>query len=172
MKRKLSIVLIIAALYLFISPPTTAEAEQRQHDEITIEDIIAYTDEIGARYNICPELIQAVIERESHYNPDATNGDCVGLMQVSEKWHTERMERLGVTDLYDPYSNILVGTDYLAELWRETSSKGYGDDLYYVLMRYNMTADSANRLYRDEVYSEYAISIAERSAELEREHGK
>lgn len=152
MKNKLSIVLF-AILSLTIFPSSTTEGRE-VHNKTAIEDIIAYTDEIGERYNICPELIQAVIERESHYNPDATNGDCVGLMQVSEKWHTDRMERLGVTDLYDPYSNILVGTDYLAELWRETSSKGYGDDLYYVLMRYNMTADSANRLYRDEVYSE------------------
>ena len=170
MKRKLSIVLV-AALSLLITPPTTADAEQR-HSEIAVGDIITYTEEIGAEYNICPELLQAIIERESQNNPYASNGDCVGLMQVSEKWHTERMERLGVTDLYDPYSNILVGTDYLAELWRETSKKGYGDDLYYVLMRYNMTADSANRLYENGNFSEYAISIAARSVELEREHGK
>lgn len=26
------------------------------------------------------------------------------------------MERLGVDDLFDPYSNILVGADYLMEL--------------------------------------------------------
>lgn len=170
MKHKLSIVLAVAALSLLI-PPTTAEAEQR-HNEITVEDIIAYTEEMGAEYNICPELLQAIIERESRNNPDASNGDCIGLMQVSEKWHTERMKRLGVTDLYDPYSNILVGTDYLAELWKETSKMGCGDDLYYVLMRYNMTADSANRLYENGNFSEYAISIAERSEELEREHSK
>lgn len=169
MKRKLSIFLV-AALSLLISP-TMTEAEQR-HNETTVEDIIAYTEEIGAEYNICPELLQAIIERESRNNPKATNGGCIGLMQVSEKWHADRMERLGVTDLYDSYSNILVGTDYLAELWREASKKGYGDDLYYVLMRYNMTADSANRLYESGIYSDYAISISERSAELEREHGK
>lgn len=170
MKRKLSIFLV-AALSLLITPPTMAEAEQR-HNETTVEDIIAYTEEIGAEYNICPELLQAIIERESRNNPNATNGGCIGLMQINEKWHTDRMERLGVTDLYDPYSNILVGTDYLSELWNEASKKGYGDDLYYVLMRYNMTIDSANRLYESGNFSEYAISISERSAELEREHGK
>lgn len=169
MKNKLSIVLAVAILSL-ITPPTVMAEEI--HNEITVEDIIVYTEEIGAEYNICPELLQAIIERESRNNPNVSNEGCVGLMQVSEKWNADRMERLGVTDLYDPYSNILVGTDYLAELRIEASKKGYGDDLYYILMRYNMTTNSANRLYKSGEYSEYAISVAERALELEMEHGK
>ena len=37
-------------------------------------------------------------------------------MQIQPRWHEERMERLGVTDLSDPYSNFRVGCDFLAEL--------------------------------------------------------
>ena len=93
-------------------------------------------------------------------------------MQISRKWHTGRMEKLGVSDLNDPYSNILVGTDYLAELYDEAVNSGRGDDLYYVLMRYNLETSTANKRWSEGDYSDYAIEVAERAAELETEHGK
>lgn len=121
MKRKLSMLLVIS-LILTTAPTVQADAKKKA---VTKEEIISYTIEIGGAYNICPELIQAVIETESTYKPDATNGDCIGLMQVCRKYNADRMEKLGVTDLYDPYSNILVGTDYLAELIQISIDKGY-----------------------------------------------
>lgn len=70
-------------------------------------------EESGVEY----ELALAVIRKETEYrNIAGDGGDSVGYMQVQEKWHGERMERLGVTDLSDPYSNFRVGCDYLAEL--------------------------------------------------------
>ena len=42
------------------------------------------------------------------------------------------MERLGVSDLYDPYGNILVATDYLVELFEKHGDIGLS------LMIYNM----------------------------------
>lgn len=70
-------------------------------------------EESGVEY----ELALAVIRKETEYrNISGDGGDSVGYMQVQEKWHRERMERLGVTDLSDPYSNFRVGCDYLAEL--------------------------------------------------------
>ena len=85
-------------------------------DTYIAEEYQAYCEEIGEMYCVCPELLMAMIETESSGNPDATNGTCKGLMQVSEKWHRDRMKRLGVKDIYDPYGNILVATDYLMEL--------------------------------------------------------
>lgn len=72
--------------------------------------------EYGEEYGICPEPLMAIIERESAGKPNVENGSCKGLMQISVKWHSDRMERLGVKDIFDERSNILVGTDYLAEL--------------------------------------------------------
>ena len=46
------------------------------------------------------------------------------------------------------------------------------DDLYYMLMRYNMKKSTADKLYEAGEYSDYAVGIVERSAELERLHGK
>lgn len=138
----------------------TVEAAQSQKEEW--ED---YIEIVATEYNICPELIEAVIERESSWRPDAVNGPCIGLMQINPEYHAERMERLGVEDLLDPYDNILVGTDFLAELAREY------DDLYAVLMYYNAGYDGL-RAWRAGEYSDYAIEVAARSAELERTHGK
>ena len=69
--------------------------------------------ETGIRY----ELALAVIWQETDFrNVIGDGGESAGYMQVQEKWHRERMERLGVTDLLDPYGNFLVGLDFLAEL--------------------------------------------------------
>lgn len=135
------------------------EAAERQEE---LEEYIEYVCESR---HICPELVEAMIERESRWNPNAINGDCMGLMQISERWHQERMERLGVTDLFDPYDNILVGVDYMAELFERYEDPGM------VLMVYN--GDSrAKDLQSTGNLSEYAEWILTRSAELEREHGK
>ena len=73
----------------------------------------AACDESGVEY----ELALAVIWRESTFrNVVGDNGNSFGYMQVQPRWHSERMARLGVTDLMDPFSNFRVGCDYLAEL--------------------------------------------------------
>jgi hypothetical protein len=62
-------------------------------------------------------LALAVIQRETDFrNVVGDSGDSFGYMQVQPKWHKERMERLGVTDLMEPLSNFRVGCDYLAKL--------------------------------------------------------
>lgn len=121
--------------------------------------------EYGEQYNICPELLMAIIERESAGKPDAENGSCKGLMQISVKWHSGRMERLGVTDIFDERSNVLVGADYLAELFEKY------EDTATVLMIYHGERNAVQKGKRGEI-SSYAEQIIERSAELERIHEK
>lgn len=117
--------------------------------------------EYGEQYGICPELIMAIIECESGGQSDAENGSCKGLLQISVQWHTGRMERLGVTDIFDERGNILVGTDLLAEL-----AEKYGD-VAVALMAYHGEKNPAEK-----EISDYAQGILERSAELERIHRK
>lgn len=120
--------------------------------------------EIGHMYNICPEFIMAIIESESSGNQYAVNGGCKGLMQIYEKYHKDRMERLGVTDIFDIRGNILVGVDYLSELF------GKYEDPAMVLMVYN--GDSSAWIYwnSDGNISKYANKILNRSADLELLH--
>lgn len=125
-----------------------------------------YCVEIGEIYGICPELLMAMIEAESSGNPKAKNGSCKGLLQVSEKWHADRMKRLGVSDIYDPYGNILAATDYLMELFEK-----YGD-VGVVLMKYNGDSKADAFANGECSLSGYAKKILERSTHLERIHGK
>lgn len=83
----------------------------------------SYVDEITSVIypDIPAEYVKAIIWHESRYQPDKTNNKTgvKGLMQISPKWHTKRAESLGVTNLFDPYGNILVGCDILHELTQQ-----------------------------------------------------
>lgn len=114
----------------------------------------------GNEYNILPELLMAMIERESGGNPNANNGTDSGLMQVAQKWHYDRMERLGVTDLFDTDQNIHTGADYLAELFNDY------EDVCLVLMVYNIGYETANDYYSQGIISEYAQEVTARADEL------
>lgn len=89
------------------------------------------------------ELVLAMIEVESDYNADAVGdeGKSFGLMQVKKSDHEDRMDRLGVTDLMDPYQNVIVGIDILNEklLQYETLEKA--------LTAYNAGDSGAETLY-------------------------
>lgn len=129
------------------------------------EELQLHIFEECEKHNIAPSIVIAMIEKESSYDASkiGDNGDSLGLMQIQPKWHQTRMDRLGCTDLLDPFQNVTVGIDYISELIRIDS------DLYWVLMAYNggnlystVRMDSGN-------YSDYALSVTERASELAKE---
>lgn len=130
------------------------------------QEIQNYCIEIGDMYGICPEFIMAIIESESSGNPLAENGGCKGLMQIYVKYHLERIERLGVKNIFDIRGNILVGVDYLSELFEK-----YGDPAM-TLMVYNGDSSAWTYWHSDGNISKYAEKILKRSEDLERLHGK
>ena len=162
MKRRL--IAGITAILFMTCPSTTVTAAGK--DTYISKEVQAACIKYGEEYSICPELLMAMCEKESSGRANATNGSCKGVLQVNEKFHKARMSRLGVTDLYDIESNVNVAADYLLELFEEN------EDIYLVLMKYNMGDAAAERLYEQGIYSKYAVSITERSEELERIHGK
>lgn len=123
-------------------------------------DLIPAIKSVSEQYSVSPELIEAMIEAESGGISTVRNGSCIGLMQVSTKWHADRAQRLGV-DLNTDEGNIMAGVDYLMELAEES------DDLYYVLATYNGQSDAAEGKAND-----YADKILNRAYELEVIHGK
>lgn len=155
--KKILVVFLPIIMEFAFSCTATSKDNDTWISETAQEACIEY----GEQYGICPELIMAIIERESSGQPDAENGSCKGLMQISVKWHSDRIERLGVTDIFDERGNILVGTDLLAEL-----AEKYGD-VAVVLMAYHGERNPAEK-----EISDYAEGILERSAELEMIHGK
>ena len=81
-------------------------------------EINDHIDKLAKRYGLNPDVIKALIEEESGWltSAEGDDGNSIGLMQIQERWHKERMKRLGVTDLYDPEQNITLGCDILSEL--------------------------------------------------------
>lgn len=146
----------------YISKPEIPDRSISEPDPPSWEEIVnSYTVDICENYsNVSPLLVQSIIWHESTYRPNVSNGNCVGLMQVSTYWHADRATKLGVTDFYDPYSNILVGVDYLSSL-----IKSY-NDIYVALMVYNGDAN-VNKYYTEGYISSYARSVVSRQQELE-----
>lgn len=91
--------------------------------------------ERGAPY----EVVLGIIRKESNFETDAVGdyGRSVGLMQIQPRWHKERMEYLGCWSLMDPYANVTVGIDILAELLTEYQ------DIEKALIVYNAGATGA-----------------------------
>lgn len=77
-----------------------------------------HIDKIAKRYGLNPDIVKALIEEESGWvaSAEGDNGNSIGLMQIQERWHKERLTRLGITNLYDPEQNVTVGCDILSEL--------------------------------------------------------
>lgn len=161
-------VAIWAAILLGIAITADASGPGYQYIEQTeSQAVIALTEQVAEQYPICPELLQAIIFYESCNQRTAVSrwGD-IGYMQINPKWMRPWMDKLGVADLMDGYNNILVGTDYLVELFEE-----YGDPAL-VLMAYNQGPDKAVKLYESGEVSDYARRILELAEQLERLHEK
>lgn len=136
---------------------TNAVKESTSKD---VDDEFAFIEDIAEQYGLDTELVHAIIMVESNYDSNAvSSANCLGLMQISPKWHADRMERLGVTDLFDPYGNVLVGCDYLSELLEDY-------DLEFALMIYNQGLDSATRTYQSSGQSGYSKKVMNNYYEL------
>jgi len=131
--------------------------------QITESSLLSICKFIGSKYSIPPELLYAMCEKESTRKVNARNGSCKGLMQISEQWHIDRMNKLNITNIYEPYSNVLLAADFMNELKQEKNN------VYYNLMRYNMSINTANTLFAKGKISTYALSIVSRSEELRKE---
>jgi soluble lytic murein transglycosylase-like protein len=85
--------------------PAVAEADADA--ELTIDDHIK---EVAARHGVRADLVAAVIEAESDFNPRAVSRrGARGLMQLMPK----TAKRLGVADPFDPKENIEAGVKHL-----------------------------------------------------------
>lgn len=129
-------------------------------------DVVEISEDLGSQYNICPELIQAICFKESRFESEIENEGCVGIMQVSPRWHKDRMAKLGVTDLFDTRENMTAGVDYFSELI------GKYEDVSIALMVYNGDSSASDVLTGSKDISTYADEILAISEKLERENGK
>ena len=92
-----------------------------------------YIDGKCKSYGISTNVVMGCIRTESNFQTQimGDNGKAYGLMQVQKQWHRARMKKVGATDLLNPYDNVAVGIDYLAELY------GIYGNYHKALMAYN-----------------------------------
>lgn len=148
--------------------PAAEEPQERQlglcEDTYLREDIPMSYELQAMLYGACLEfevpyeLALAVVEQETNFrNVTGDDGASEGYMQVQQRFHKDRMDELGVTDLMDPESNFRVACHYLRELFDR-----YGDT-HKVLMAYNAGPSGAAKLWSEGIMtSRYSRSVMER----------
>lgn len=146
--------------HMLVLPEMMATVPPYYPDTYIKTEYVEYCTEIGEEYDICPEILMALIERESSGKADAENGSCKGLCQVSERWHRDRMEKLGVDDIFDPEGNIRLCADYLVELGSEYQDIAVAIGFYH------------GEKHPEIKISNYTTWILDRAEELERVHQK
>lgn len=100
----------------------------------------ALVNETARNHRLRPELLHAIIEVESGYDPTAVSpAGAVGLMQLMPT----TAARYGVSHPTDPVQNIAGGAAYLRDLQVQ-----FGNDLRLVLAAYNAGEDAVERFQR------------------------
>jgi hypothetical protein len=96
------------------------------------EQLVGAAHEAGSRLGMDPLLILAVMAVESRFNPIAESVmGAKGLMQVIPKFHQDKLEEHGGEDsVFDPMTNILVGTRILKDAMRRGGGLMPGLQLY------------------------------------------
>lgn len=113
-----------------------------------------YINKYSREYDLDPFLVAAIINVESKYNKNATSHkDARGLMQIGKQtgqWASEefKMEDYNVNILFDPETNIKMGTWYLDKLNIE-----FEDNLDLVLAAYNAGSGNVTKWLKDDKYS-------------------
>jgi len=92
-------------------------------------DLNQVVNSASAAYHLDPDLVNSVIHAESGFNSHAVSRKgAQGLMQLMPN----TASKLGVTDAFDPQSNVAGGSRYLRELLEH-----YNFDLIKALAAYN-----------------------------------
>ena len=155
------------------------QAAQEALQELGVEipeEIIELTEIIGQKYEICPELLQAIIWQESRCIASVKNASCSGLMQinVANSFNKNHIKEMAVAKnltyseaIFDAEINIEAGAQLLRYLF-----DNYGDDPAEILMRYNGDSTHLKRYKNGGDMSSYAADTLEISELLERAHGK
>lgn len=118
------------------------------------DDLQQYIEKLCREKEIPSSIVIAVIGVESDFTADCIgdNGNSYGLMQIWETEHHDRCLKLDAVNLLDPYQNVRVGIDILAELINT-----YDGDWDKALSAYN--GDKTGR-YAERVQA-YAECLAE-----------
>lgn len=142
---------------------TVQVIEQKLYDVPLSSELQQHIINTSEMYGVDPAIIMAMIDTESSFQANAVGDDgrSYGLMQIQVRYHEERMQELGVSDMLNPYENVVVGIDYLAE------QLARGNGIEWALMAYNGGASYANEMSANGLISDYAANVLSKAGEIE-----
>jgi len=113
----------------------------------------------AGRVGLDPLLVLAVISIESRFNPIAESGmGAKGLMQIIPKYHRARLSEYGgEAAIFDPESNIRVGTEILRDYVQRAGTLEAGLQFYNGAMR-DSSAQYAQRVMAERARLLVALS--------------
>jgi len=118
-------------------PPASAAARFASHPHPSKGKVAELVRRLAPGYQLDPELVLALIEAESNFNPRALSPkNAQGLMQLIPA----TAERFGVQDAWDPEQNLRGGMAYLR--WLLARFKG---DVQLALAGYNAGEGAVER---------------------------
>ena len=157
-------IVIMLMVLLFIFTPMRVSAECVD-DSVSIEvqdaikKVLGYEKYRGMSSDyFYLECAIVVVESGCTKYAISSTGD-YGYAQINYNVQRSRIYDLGISDIFDEESNILVCTDVLYDLDKMLGVKS-DTDFYNVLMHYNGTKN-ASALFRSGCYSEYAKKVME-----------
>jgi soluble lytic murein transglycosylase-like protein len=146
---RLPISVVFSILCVFI--PSFADAQPQAVLTIPVvpkpSAFTAIVDRKADENGLPPSLVRAIITVESSWKSSARNGSSVGLMQITPGTAHALGFRGAFNELFDPETNISLGTRYLAEAYRLADG-----DLCATVVRYQSglgasSPNGANRAY-------------------------
>jgi soluble lytic murein transglycosylase-like protein len=114
---------------------------------------------LGARSQLPPSLILAIMAVQSRFNPFASgNPGQVGLMQIEMQAHTDSLAQFGGNlSAFDPLTNLRVGVRHLQGLIQQTDTLEDALALYGLSSGFNDEGQFVDRVLAEKVLIEKAF---------------
>lgn len=137
--------------FLSSAEATAVAAAKNKLDEASTGEM-SYDEifrEIAQMHDLDWRLLAEQAYQESRLDPLAIGvSNEVGLMQILPSTWTEWAPKAGVSDPFDPYSNVLVAATYLVFLRDYFGSLGYTEE-YWMLVAYNWGPNNLRQLLEE-----------------------
>lgn len=147
LKRILQIIIVVASICIVVLWIFRNVVYPRKYKEII--------EQASHIYNVDPNLVYAIIKQESKFNENATShSGAKGLMQLMDTTAYDMARKIDsidqkAYDIYDPHTNIFLGTRYISYLISH-----FGGNYYLAVVAYNAGMGNT-KAWLDKEYQEY-----------------